>query len=467
MFPEKDPLPWRLKPIPELVRLAWPTAVSMLSFSVMTLVDTLFVGRLGASQLAAVSLGGVLAFVVICFGFGLLRATKLLVAQAVGAGRARDVPALTGAAVWLALGLGVLAILGGQLLSGAAAALGPDAATGEWAARYFSIRNLGAPLFYVAVALRESSYGQGNARLPMRATLLANATNIALDALLIFCLGWGVDGAAWATVGAYGVEVAVLLCVSAKRAVVWAPPRLSRVSELVRVGVPLGLQFVLEFGAFAVLVALLARAGKEQLAAHQIAMQLVHFSFLPALAMGEAASVLAGQAVGANRDDLVRRVARAALGLAALYTGLCALLFVAGQSVIPALFTSDPAVRAVSARLLLIAAAFQLADAANAVARSVLRAAGDVRYPAALAVTIAWVLTPTTTWWLGLRLGYGAVGAWLGLLAEIVVGALLLWRRLERERWKTHAQQSRLRLARPSDSDLEPDAALAPAPLSR
>ena len=59
----------------------------MLSYSIMTLVDTLFVGRLGASALAGVGLGGVAAFTVLCFGFGLLRGVKILVSQAVGAGR--------------------------------------------------------------------------------------------------------------------------------------------------------------------------------------------------------------------------------------------------------------------------------------------------------------------------------------------------------------------------------------------
>ena len=70
----------------ELVRLAWPITVSTLSFTVMTVVDTAFVGRLGPASLAGVGLGGIALWTVICFGFGLLRAVKVLVAQGVGAG---------------------------------------------------------------------------------------------------------------------------------------------------------------------------------------------------------------------------------------------------------------------------------------------------------------------------------------------------------------------------------------------
>ncbi len=449
-------LHWKQKPVPELVRLAWPTTVSMLSFSVMTLVDTLFVGRLGARELAAVSLGGVLSFTLICFGFGVLRSTKLSVSQSVGAGRSADVPAITTGAVWLALGLGVLTIALGRLAVGHVAALGPDPVSGAWAADYLSIRNLGAPLFLVAVALRESSYGTGNARRPMVATLWANGSNVALDALFIFGFGWGVNGAAWATVGACLIEALVLLATAPDGTLGRATPRLRELSRLIRFGIPLGLQFLLEVGSFAVLVVLLARTSERELAAHQIAMQLVHFSFLPALALGEAASILTGQAVGANQDVLVRRLARIAFSMASVYAGVCAVVFVLGASFMPSWFSPDPEVQAIARQLLYIAAAFQLADAANVVARCVLRGTGDVRYPAILAVSIAWVLTPTSTWYLGIHLGFGAVGAWLGLCAEIMLGAGLLWWRLERGGWQPLARESRARLAA-----LEPSPVLA------
>nr|HMR11380.1 MATE family efflux transporter [Polyangiaceae bacterium] len=210
-MPPLEPLHWKKKPIPELVRLAWPTAISMLSFSIQTLVDTLFVGRLGARELAAVSLGGVVAFSLICFGFGLLRSTKVAVSQAVGAGNAERVGEILRAAVWLSLLLGVVTIAAGRFVHSHVVALGPDLVSGQLAARYVDVRNLGAVPFLFAVAVREALYGTGNARLPLRAALAANATNVVLDALLIFGFGLGVEGAAWATVGAAVVESFILL----------------------------------------------------------------------------------------------------------------------------------------------------------------------------------------------------------------------------------------------------------------
>jgi len=101
-------------------------------------------------------------------------------------------------------------------------------------------------------------------------------------------------------------------------------------------------------------------------------------------------------------------------------------------------------------RLLRVAALFQISDGANIVAREVLRGVGDVRFAAVVGVVTAWMMTPPLTWLLGRHLGLGAVGGWLGLCGESVLGAALLWRRLVGGGWRRS-------LGRP--------AALLPAPV--
>ncbi len=103
--------------------------------------------------------------------------------------------------------------------------------------------------------------------------------------------------------------------------------------------------------------------------------------------------------------------------------------------------------QSLTVKLLYVAAAFQVFDGANAVARSVLRGTGDVRFPAIIAVCTAWLCTPPLTALLGIGLGLGAVGGWLGLCAEICVGTALLWWRLERRQWQPWAERSRQRIA--------------------
>ena len=99
-------LDWTARPGRELLRLAWPITVSMVSFSMMTLTSTAFVAHLGADELAGVGLAGVVGFTLVCFGIGLLRAAKTLVSQAVGADRRDRLPELFGAALGLAVALG-------------------------------------------------------------------------------------------------------------------------------------------------------------------------------------------------------------------------------------------------------------------------------------------------------------------------------------------------------------------------
>ncbi len=457
-------LSWEAHPVRELVRLAWPITVSTISYSVMTLVDTLLVGRLGAAELAGVGLGGTAAFVFLCFSFGLLRGAKTLVAQAIGAGRRDQVGAYLGAALVWALGIGAITVGLGEIGATLVGGITDDAHASAAATTYLSIRILGAPMALVYVALREVRYGQGDARTPMVATVAANLVNIVLAYLFVFPLGWGVAGAGWATVIAHSVEAGVLVFVQARTGWGVRAMRLSHLRAVWRIGMPTGLQFTLEIGAFAMLTGLLAHLGILQAAGHQIALQVNHFAFLPGFAMAEAASVLAGQAVGAQRLELVRRVARVGLMITSVYTGACTLVLALGAPLIVSGFTDDPALARVAIHLLWMAALFQMFDGANVVARGVLRGAGDVRVPAIVGVLTSWAATPPLTLALGYGLGWGALGGWVGLTVEIIVATAILWWRLERGHWRgaaaeSHAQMQRVAAQMDAEADAEADAA--------
>ena len=438
-------LAWRAAPRAELLRLAWPIAVSMVSYAVMTLVDTLFVGQIGPAALAGVGLGGTAAFVAICFPMGLLRGVKINVSQAIGAERPEDVSRHIGAGVAVALGAGTIIAIAGFGIASVLPYITATAESGAAAQQYTAIRLLGTPLVMTFVALREGRYGVGDSHSPMVAVVMGNAVNIGLDYLFIFGFGWGVAGAAWATVVGHVVEAAVL--VYRQRDEGLSKPRRRDLRNLWRVGLPTGIQFLLEVGAFAMLAGLLAALSEREMAAHQIALQVIHFTFLPMFAFSEAVSVLAGQAVGAHRDSLVHEVAREGMKIAAVYAVLCTFVLVAFAGPIASAFTDDAALKRAAMHLLYVAAVFQVFDAANVMARGALRGVGDVRYAAVLGITTAWLCTPPLTWLLGWEAGLGALGGWLGLCLEIMVAAVLLWRRLLRNGWQAAAQESRLALA--------------------
>jgi len=455
-------LHWKHRPLPELMRLAGPIAASTISYSFMTLVDTLLIGRVGRSELAGVALGGLFCFVLLCFSLGLLRGANALVAQAVGAGRNDQVSPILGAALVSALAVGVLTAGAGQVAARFLVHMTATPAAGQAAAAYLSVRILSAPLTLAFVALREVRYGRGDARTPMIATIVANLVNIALAYLFIFTFQQGVRGAAVATVLAHAVELGVLL-VAQRGGFGLTAFRRTHLAALWRIGAPTGVQFVLEIGSFAILSLMISLLSEAEMAAHQIAMQVIHFSFLPAWALGEAAAVLAGQAVGANEDGLVIRVGRIAAAAAGAYATACALVLALAADPLTRGFTTDEGVLAAARSLLHVAAVFQVFDALNVVARGVLRGTGDVRVAAVVGVVSAWVCTPPLAWLLGWRLGLGAFGGWLGLCLEIIVGAAVLALRVERKGWAAAALRSRARLAQRRSESGEPAALVAAA----
>jgi len=440
-------LSWTERPGRELLRLAWPITVSMVSFSTMTLASTAFVAQVGSAELAGVGLGAVVGFALLCFGIGLLRGAKTLVSQAVGAGRRDQIPALLGAAIGTALALGLTALVVGQLIAPLLVTLSASPRAGAFAAEYLAIRSLGAPLVLLYAALREASYGEGNTRIPMRAALAGNAVNIALDVVLILGLEWGVAGAALATICGNATELCVLAWPmrARLRRLVW---QRTAVRAVWAQGVPNGLQFIMEVGSFLILTVLVARMGALDGAAHQMVLHLINVSFLPAHALAEAAAVLVGQAVGAGKDALVPKVAGRALALGAGYASVCCVLFaILGGMIAHAMAAGDAALAARATTLVHVSLAFLIADAANVIARGVLRGTSDVRYAAILGIATAWLTTPPLTWLLGVEWGMGVVGGWIGLALEILVGAALYWLRVYRGGWRPAAAAARRAMA--------------------
>lgn len=428
-----------------LVRLAWPIAVSVLSHSLMTFVDTYFVTRLGAAAVGGVGLGGLLAFTTMCFAFGLLRSVKVLVSQETGAGRHANAHAYLGSGIYLAAIFGCACAALTLPIAAALPAFTPSAGLAEIAKVYLLIRGLGAVPVLIGQALREARYGIGDSKRPMYGALVANLLHIPLNYLLIFELGWGVAGAAWSTVIMQCVELGWLILLHSPTGFGLRAARLRHARELLRVGFSTGLEYFLGLSAFTALVGLIARMGEADLAAHQIGIQLIHFAFLPIVALGEAASVLSGQAVGANADRLVRVIAGRALSIGLGYSAACMLLFVIAPEWLLSGFDVGADVQRICVRLLWIAAGFQCLDAVNIVLRAVLRGTGDVRIPALQAVASAWLFAPTLTWFLGLRHGLGAPGGWLALTVDIAFGAAFVSVRLLRGSWLASAKASRAR----------------------
>ena len=408
------------------------------------MVDSIFVAQLGTAPLAAIGLAVSVTFLVLGFALGLIRGTRVVVAQLVGAGDDEQVDQTLTQGLILAVGLGLvvaaLAPLGNQIFP----LMGGSPEVVRHADAYFAIRVLGAPVTFALVALNAWFEGRGDTRTPMFATLLANGLNLALDPLLIF--GWGpvpqmgTGGAALATVLSVAVAL-VFVAWKARRTVVLEDWSWKIQADLLRwickVGLPMGLSRSLEVGAWVVFTSLLARISPIHLAAHVVVMRVVSVSFLPGYGIGEATGVFVGQAVGAGRPALAREALRAGMRLAVGVMAVFAFVFVLFPGPLVAVFGVEAAVLDLAYQLLVVAALFQVFDAVATVGIGALIGAGDTRWVMVVGVASAWLVNIPLAWLLAVELQWGAVGAWLGLTAEIFVIAVIHLVRLRGDAWLT------------------------------
>lgn len=418
----------------QVLHLAWPFMISMLSQTAMSLADTLFVARLGTAPLAGIGLGSVASYVLLAAGFGLTGGVRVLVSQATGGQRHDQVRVLAWQALWITAALGLLGLLLAPLSGVVVSLFGASGEVAQQGEAYLRIRVAGSAPAVAMLALAAWFQGRGDTRTPMVANVLANLLNIALDPPFIFGSGplpaLGVAGAAATTVLAQAVGTLLLA------AAAWpqlrrtsARPRWDLLRRTLQVGAPMALRGVLSVAGFAVFVALLARAGDAHLGAHVVVMRIVSVSFLPGHAIGEASGVLVGQALGAGQPALARQAFWAGTRLASLVMGGMALLFVAVPRPLVEVFEPSAEVAGLAVQLMLIGAAFQVFDAVAMVAQGVLNGAGDTRFTLLAGVGSMWLVNLPLGWLLGLHLGMGAPGAWIALTAEILAFAgVALWR---------------------------------------
>lgn len=379
----------------EVLTLAWPVATAMLGDVALGLVDTKLVGGLGARALAGVGLATVLLYLCQSLIFGLMRGVKVRSAFCVGEGRPGDARRYLHAG----LALGSLAGVGVFLLSRDAGwvlrALRVEPQTAAFAQQFLSARAFGAPFTAMLSALVQYRQGIGSPRAAMVVGLMGNAFNALLGFGLVYghfgLPSLGVAGAGYATAMTEVLEVLALawVCTQDRKGAAPRVPLRTAAREVLGLGVPTGAQFALESLAFTAFTAVLGSIGPAELAAHHVALSLIRASFLPGLALSEAASVLVGRSLGAGDPGAAQRAARAALEFAVAFMTLCGVLFVVAGGPLARAFTSDPAVVHTLRRLLIVAAVFQTFDAITIVLRGALRGAGDVRWVAVIGTTVA------------------------------------------------------------------------------
>lgn len=441
----------------EILALALPTVMTMLSHTLMWTVDTALLGRVDSVALAAAGLGGILTWTAYCLVNNLSRITGTFVSQAWGRGDEGDVARYTWQGIWIALATGLLLTAMGW---SSAAVLPwtrnpPDVLALTY--DYIRLRSLSAVATQLTFVLMGFFVGRRQVRVPMVAGIAGNVVNVLLDLVLIF--GWsgvtlagrtwlatpplGVAGAAMATSIGAGVNALVL--------VIWAltprlraryalhrvrRPEFAAIRRVIRVGAPAAWENFMDMGGFLMFTVFVGTTGAVPLAASQITLQVLSFSFMPLWGLTTAAGVLVGNAIGRGEPDRAAHFGRQVYKLGSYYSLALACAMLLGRGLLFRIFTADPAVLALGAGLVAVAAVFQYFDGLRMLSSGILQGAGDTRYTMLVTLLLMWGGFIPLTWYLIVPRGGDVQTAWLGATVCYLAQGLLMWRRFQSGAWR-------------------------------
>ncbi len=434
-----------------MIRLAGPLVLAELGWMAMGVVDTMFVGRVGAEAIGAVGLGTMVFYGVSISAAGLLLGLDTLVARAYGAGDRDDCHRSLASGVWLA-GLMIPFVMGAVwALEAILPAFGVDQAVLRDTRPYLHALIWSAPPLLIYFALRRYLQALHIARPVMITLLTANLVNLAGNWILVLGhLGaprLGAEGAGWATCFSRVYMAGALAYVLWKRDpqvlhISWRP-HAERMWALLKLGAPAAGQMAVEIGVFATVTVLVSKLNATALAGHQIALTTVSTTFMMPLGVSSAAAVRVGFALGKGDRPAAARAGWTALGLGAAVMSAAAIVLLTVPEWIARLFSPEAAVIAAAATILRVAAFFQLFDGLQIVVTGSLRGAGDTRTPMLCHLIGYWVIGLPLGAALCFGRGMGAPGLWIGLSAGLIaIGVVLTafwWRKARQWRLKTAA----------------------------
>lgn len=441
----------------EILALASPTILTMLSQTMMWTVDTAMLGRVNSVSLGAAGLGGMLTWATYSLFNNLTRITGTFVSQAHGKGDDKMVAHYAWQGVFIALGTGmVLQVMGWYSYLVLPWTRNP-ADVQELTYVYIKWRSLSAVFTQLTFALMGFFHGRRDVHIPMYAGIIANAVNVVLDLWLIF--GWGgfeLGGRTWLAMPAMGIKGAAIgtsvgTFLNAAVLAAWAlapslraryalhkvrRPDLRAIANMVRVGLPSAWEGFIDMGGFLMFTIFVGTTGAVPLAASQITIQLLSFSFMPLWGLTTAAGVLTGNCIGAGDPEKAAHFGRQTYKLGLYYSLILAAAMILLRRDVFRIFTDDPQVLALGAGLAVVAAFFQYFDGLRMLSSGILAGAGDTRYTMMITLALMWGLFIPLSWYLIVARGGDVISAWIGACAAYLLQGWFMWRRFESGKWK-------------------------------
>lgn len=449
----------------EVLRVAAPLMVSSLSWTIMTFVDRMFLNWVSGAAMAAAFTASAPWFALLCLPLGVCSYANTFVAQYDGARQPGRIGLVMWQAVWIALGFAPLMLTAIPLAPPLFALAGHSAESYGYEVEYFQILCAGAPAMLLAQAGAAFYSGRGQTWVVMLVDAAAALLNLVLDYCWIFGYygfpAWGIAGAAWATVVSLWAKAIVylLLPLQPQHREQFGTLRGLRLDrELLRrvlyYGGPSGLQMLLDVAGFTVFILLIGRIGNVEAEATTMAFSISTLAFMPIYGLHLAVSVLVGERLGEDRDDLAARATHTTLQLSWMYMLAISLLYVLAPGLFlhgffpegGALSSQDATVYAMAVLLLRFVAAYNLLDATQMVFVGAIKGAGDTRFVLWVSLGLAAMLAGFS--WLCVEVWKsGIYGCWMLITFWVWIAAATYVARFWQGKWR------RMRVIEPEGSE--------------
>ena len=430
------------------IKLAYPVVLGMVGHTLISIVDNIMVGKLGSTELAAVSLGNSMIFVAMSLGIGFSTAITPIIAEA----DAEKNPSKIRSAFHNGL---FLCTLLGVLLFGLVVLAKPIM---ELLQQPKEVIELAKPfLDWVAFSLipliiyqgyKQFADGLSMTKYSMYAIIMANILHVIINYCLIYGVWFfpklGILGAALGTViSRIAMVVFMHIILSRKEKLKqyfhgFSFNELSKetIRKIVNLGLPSAMQMLFEVVLFTAAIWLCGNIGKTSQAANQIALSLASLTFMFAMGLSVVSMIRVGNYKGLNDFKQLIIVSRSVFLLAIIIEIIFATLFIVFHKILPYLFLNmentnqlldNTEVIAIASKLLIVAAIFQISDGIQVVVLGALRGLQDVKIPMYLTFVAYWVIGFPISYYLGEYTDLKAVGVWIGLLAGLTAAALFLY----------------------------------------
>jgi len=420
----------------------------MLGHTLVGFVDNIMVGQLGTAELAAVSLGNSFLFIAMSLGIGFSTAITPLVAEADGEKNIQKGKEAFNHGILLCTVLGVALFLMILALKPLMYHMGQPEEVVEFAMPYLNLVAFSLVPLIMFQAFKQFADGLSQTKYSMWATILANVINVALNYILIFGkFGFpelGIIGAAIGTLTSRIVMLAFIWIL------LWSKDKFkpyferfsfenikkSILKKIINLGFPSALQMFFEVAIFTAAIWLSGVLGKNPQAANQIALNLSSMTFMVAMGLGVAAMIRVGNQKGLQNFTDLRRIALSIFLLTIIIEIIFAMVFIIFHNDLPRLYLDEHdainqidnfKVIALAAKLILVAAVFQITDGVQVVVLGALRGLQDVKIPTFITFIAYWIIGFPISYFLGKEEVYGSVGIWIGLLAGLTASAIMLY----------------------------------------